>query len=605
MLTRERPWDEPRQFPRDLGRKRNTWHGWPASYGTVDTLQAVEQSEEGGGKDVGGEYESWLFGKNKACSLSERLRNLRRHYGSNLLLLIFNVQHIMKGFAVNFTVVAEQFVYRSYFVPATDMQTYNAVTNLPWSMKPIIGLISDILPIFGYNKTPYALITSLAGTAAFLSIGLVPHHVMAERALVGCLFLCSLQISTADVLTQGKVTAKVNDAPTPSLRTGLLIFTWSGGDVCALIAVISSGFVIHYCGAKITYLIAGVPGATFILLAARGCYEERRVTSEQLQEIRHRFWQQLEACLLSILMLVGAGTIICSLTISKSINIHGIVSLCVAVAILLFFSLLLTPVVAKMNAFNFIFSILSLSIDAASFYFFTDTAEQYPDGPHLSVFFFTTVRGAVQFAFSFVGIYTYQSFSEGWTYRRWLIMSTFFYSIVNILNIMMYKRINRQLGVSDEAWVLGATALVSVAEKWRWMPRMVSICYMTPRGMEATFSALLMGCHNIGWALSATVGAVLLSCLGVSPKGLPHESAQFDNLWIASAWSSVVPPVAVVLLCWLAPDERQDVSLVSEARDAATAGSLWRRLRGERQRPALPQGGVASRRRNTVQGPHS
>lgn len=304
--------------------------------------------------------------------------------------------------------------------------------------------------------------------------------------------------------------------------------------------------------------------------------------------------------MLSVLMFASAAVLVCSLTASKSFLVHGIVSLSIALVILVAFSSVLTPAIAKMNAFNFIYAVMSLSTDAASFYFFTDTAEQYPEGPHLSTFFFTTVRGAVQFAFSFVGIYTYQSLSAGWTYRRWMLMATFLFAAVNILNILMYKRMNVQLGVSDEAWVLGTTALVSIVEKWKWMPRMVSICYMAPRGMESTFSALLMGCHNIGWAISANVGALLLSCLGVAPKGAPRESAEFANLWVASAWLSVVPPVLMLFVCWLAPDERQDVSLVGDTRDAATAGSLWQRFRGNTQAPPLPGAFAGPRQRRST-----
>jgi len=592
MIGKERPWDEPRRFYHERGRKRNTWHGWPASYGNLGPAAVAGEPEAGEEEPLGC----------RSCSTLNRMDKLKRHYGSNILLLIFNVQHVMKGFVVNFTVVAEQFLYRSYQVPATDMQTYNAVTSLPWSLKPIVGLVSDMLPVLGYNKAPYALLTSVAGTAAFLDIGLLSRAALPVWALVVCLFLCSLQVSTADVLTQGKVTARVNDAPTASLRTSLLSLVWSGGDVCALVAVISSGFVIHYGGPRLAYLVAAVPGATFVFLTVRGCYEERRMGPEQQQEVRRRFWQQLEACLLSVMMLGAAAAIICSLTASNSVVVHGIVSLCVAVVVLLSFSALLTPVIAKMNAFNFVYAIMSLSIDAASFYFFTDTPEQYPQGPHLSVFFYTTVRGAVQFAFSFVGIYTYECLSGGWTYRQWLIMATFLYSMVNILNIMIYKRINVQLGVSDEIWVLGTTALLSILDKWKWMPRMVSICYLTPRGMEATFSALLMGCHNIGWAISANVGAVLLHSLGVSPRGALGEAAQFANLWVAAAWGSVVPPVVVLLICWLAPNERQDVSLVSDVPDAATAGSLWRWLWGPKPRAALPLAFSVPRRRTTIQG---
>ena len=34
---------------------------------------------------------------------------------------------------------------------------------LPWSMKPVIGLISDIFPVIGYNKAPYILLTTTLG----------------------------------------------------------------------------------------------------------------------------------------------------------------------------------------------------------------------------------------------------------------------------------------------------------------------------------------------------------------------------------------------------------------------------------------------------------
>merc|ERR1719387_1653396 len=139
-------------------------------------------------------------------------------------------------------------MYKSYHVPATKMQVYSAITLLPWAVKPIIGLIVEIFPVRGYSRAPAAILTSLAGTLAFAVIGFMPQHALTVTPLVICLFLQSLQVSTADTITQGIVTAKVQEMPVARLRTDLLAFVWSGGDVGALIAVFTSGMVISWLG---------------------------------------------------------------------------------------------------------------------------------------------------------------------------------------------------------------------------------------------------------------------------------------------------------------------------------------------------------------------
>ena len=56
---------------------------------------------------------------------------------------------------------------------------------------------------------------------------------------------------------------------------------------------------------------------------------------------------------------------------------------------------MLRPIVAKVNAFFLIQSTLGITISGSTFYFYTDTKEQYADGPHLSPVFFVTVLGVV------------------------------------------------------------------------------------------------------------------------------------------------------------------------------------------------------------------
>ena len=35
---------------------------------------------------------------------------------------------------------------------AIELQKYGIVSSFPWTVKPLIGMISDGIPIFGYNR---------------------------------------------------------------------------------------------------------------------------------------------------------------------------------------------------------------------------------------------------------------------------------------------------------------------------------------------------------------------------------------------------------------------------------------------------------------------
>ena len=69
---------------------------------------------------------------------------------------------------------------------------------------------------------------------------------------------------------------------------------------------------------------------------------------------------------------------------------------------------LLTPrVVAKLVTFLVAQNLFHISIESASFFFFTDNEEMYPEGPHFSTEFYTTAIGMVSTVFSLLGITSY------------------------------------------------------------------------------------------------------------------------------------------------------------------------------------------------------
>merc|ERR1719478_344357 len=101
-------------------------------------------------------------------------------------------------------------------------------------------------------------------------------------------------------------------------------------------------------------------------------------------------------------------------------------------AMLVSFSLVLSPIIAKFNAFSLIQTALAPSVGGAAYFFYTDTAEQYPEGPHFTPFFYNSVLGTVGGLLSLFGIYTYQRYFSNWSYRWLLVMTNVVVSVLSV-----------------------------------------------------------------------------------------------------------------------------------------------------------------------------
>jgi len=502
------------------------------------------------------------------------LQELQDHFGYKLLALLFIVQHNLKGLSSAYFGRAQPYLLKAYHVPGPQMQIVSGIVRLPWALKPIIGLVSDVLPIGGYNKAPYMLFVSVLGAASCVMIGILPKQALSITAIMVFGFCFNLQVSTCDLLSEAKYAEKMQRSP--SKGSSLLTYVWFGMNVAGFVATITSGTLIHQLGPKVLFLVAAVPAAFTIYPVLMGYLEETKLSDEQLRENRARYLQQKEACGLCVLMLISSiAVMVCGL-ISRDPVVNCIVAVCVGMSMLVCFSLVLSPVIAKFNAFSLIQTALSLSTGGASFYFYTDTPEQYPEGPHFSDFFYNSVLGTVGTVFSLIGIFSYQRYMSNWKYRNLFIITNVTLSIFSAFDIMMYARLNKKIGVPDHVLVFGLNCIETVIAQWQWMPQVVILSYLCPKGMEATMYALLAGCHNMGGLIANSCGALMLSWLNVKPRGEAGESAQFENLWVASTVSTVLPLLAILILYWLIPDARQNEKII-DASDDATSGSLWRR----------------------------
>eukprot|EP00927_Polykrikos_kofoidii_P007008 TRINITY_DN12861_c0_g1_i1.p1 TRINITY_DN12861_c0_g1~~TRINITY_DN12861_c0_g1_i1.p1 ORF type:complete len:558 (+),score=83.85 TRINITY_DN12861_c0_g1_i1:186-1859(+) len=501
-------------------------------------------------------------------------------FGWKILVLLFVVQHLFKGFTRSLTSAADPYIFKVYHVPAPTMQVLSGVTDLPWAMKPAVGLISDVLPVCGYNKAPYCLLTSLLGVMGLAIVGAVPYKSLPITALVMCMFLHALQLSTTDLLTEAKYAEKIQ--ANPRHGPSMLSYVWLGLTIGSLVAALLAGTFIQKLGPKAVYMAATVPAAFVMLPVILGFFEEKCLTAEEVASIRQRFQKQKEACFLCGLMLCGTILLtICGVTYQQP-RINAILAIVVGVTMIVTFSIVLSPVIAKFNTYSMIQSSFGLSIRSASFYFYTDTPSEFPDGPHFSPFFYNTVMGVSGAVFSLLGIYSYNRWFSSSKNHYLLIMANGGYSALCMLDVVFFRRQHRSLGIPDHVFLLGSSAMQDVVGQWMWMPQVVIFSQLCPPGMEAMMYSLLAGCTNLGSSIASNCGAWLLEELNCKPNGSKNETAEFDNLWLASTIATVLPLCTIVLIFSLVPNTRQDERILEDdtAIDAMT-GSLWRRWTGD------------------------
>lgn len=332
------------------------------------------------------------------------------------------------------------------------------IAALPWVIKPLFGFLSDGLPLFGYRRRPYLILSGLLGTAAWLALATVVNS--ATTATIAIL-ITSLSVAISDVIVDSVV---VERAKKESLgRIGSLqSLTWGCSAVGGLITAYFSGWLLEHLSRQAVFGIT----ATFPLLYLAVTW---LIIEEPVRESQEVFTinQQIKQ--------------LWSAFSQKSI---------------------LLP-----TAFIFLWQ-ATPTADSAMFFFSTNELGFPPE-------FLGRVRLVTSFA-ALIGIWLYQRFLKNLPFRVILGWSTVISSLLGLTTLLLVTHANRSLGIDDRWFSLGDSLILTAMGQIAFMPVLVLSARLCPAGVEATFFALLMSIWNLSGLLSHELGALITHWLGVS-----------------------------------------------------------------------------------------
>ncbi len=370
------------------------------------------------------------------------------------ILLVYFVQG-----AVGLARLATSFYLKdSLGLSPAQVAALTGIAIIPWTLKPLYGLLSDTLPIAGYRRRPYLLLSGFLGCGAWLGMALwAPTAGLATMWVV----LGSLAVAVGDVIVDSLVVERVRESDWAGTGT-LQSLTWGATALGSLLtAYLGGALLAHYPPQVVFGATAFLP---LLIAFSASVIIDHPVLLPQgwdpLQEQVGEVWRAVRQP--SILL-----------------------------PVLFVFVWQATP-----------------SSDVAFFYFVTNDLGFGPE-------FLGQVRLVTSMA-SLIGVGIFQVYLRRIPLRPLFGWMTVISAGLGLTSLILVYHWNRGWGIDDHWFSLGDSLVLTVAGQIAFMPVLVLAARLCPPGIEATLFALLMSAFNLAGFLSQELGSLLMHGLGVT-----------------------------------------------------------------------------------------
>lgn len=370
------------------------------------------------------------------------------------ILLVYLVQGIvgLSRLAVSF------FLKDELGLTPAEVSALLGIVALPWMIKPLFGFISDGLPIFGYRRRPYLILSGLLGVASWLTLATIVHTAWAATLAIA---LGSLSVAVSDVIVDSLVVERAR-GESVSRAGALQSLCWGASSVGGLMTAYFSGSLLQQFDTRTVFAItAAFP---LIVSAVAWLIAESPVTEKSdWTVIRHQLGQLKQAIS------------------QKSIWMPTV----------FLFLWQATP-----------------AAESAFFFFSTNELGFEPE-------FLGRVRLVTSFA-ALAGIWVFQRFLKAVPFRVIFGWSMLLSAGLGMSMLLLVTHANRVLGIDDRWFSLGDSLVLTVLGQIAFMPVLVLAARLCPPGVEATLFALLMSVVNLAGLVSYEGGALLTHWLNIT-----------------------------------------------------------------------------------------
>jgi folate/biopterin transporter len=400
------------------------------------------------------------------------------------ILLVYAVQGILgiSRLAVSF------FLKDELALSPAEVAALMGIAGLPWIVKPAFGFISDGLPIFGYRRRPYLILSGFVGVAAWLCLATIVHTTAAATLAI---VITSFSVAVSDVIVDSLVVERARNESL-SDSGSIQSLCWGAVAIGGLLTAYFSGLLLEHFSTRTVFAITAV--FPLLVSAAALLITEEPVTSAAEER--------------------------------KNMAKDQIMQLWQAIG---------QKVIWMPTLFLFLWQ-CTPTAESAFFYFSTNELGFTPE-------FLGRVRLVTSLA-SLIGVWLFQQFLKNIPFRQIFLWTTIISSLLGLTALLLVTHTNRSLGIDDHWFALGDSLILTVMGQLTFMPVLILAARLCPPGIEATLFAMLMSVLNLSGLVSKEGGAILTHFLGVT-------DTNFDQLWLLvliTNLGSMLPLVFIKLL---------------------------------------------------------
>ena len=399
------------------------------------------------------------------------------------ILTIYFVQGILalSRLAVSF------FLKDELLLSPVQMSAIVGISTIPWMTKPLYGFISDSLPLFGYHRKPYIVLSGILGCTAWVCLGTVVHTSTTATIMI---VLSSLSVAISDVIVDSIVVERARSESEAKIGS-LQSLCWGSSAMGGLCTAYLSGLLLEYFTNRTVFLITAL--FPLIISCVAWLISEKPINKDDKKSNNTKY--QL-------------GQIRQAIT-QKAIWLP--------------------------TAFIFVWH-ATPNAESAFFYFTTNELQFQPE-------FLGRVRLVTSLA-SLIGVWAFQRYLKTIPFRIMFSWGIFLSTALGMTTLLLVTHTNRLLGIDDHWFSLGDSLIITVIGQVLFMPILVLSTKLCPPGIEATFFALIMSVFNLGGTVSYALGSIMMKWLGITEH-------QFDSLWLLIIITNCSSLIPIFFINWL------------------------------------------------------
>jgi MFS family permease len=154
------------------------------------------------------------------------------------LMLFFGLAYFAHGIACGLAKQPFTNYFKSLGMTADVVAAWLSLAAIPWMIKPLYGLLIDLVPLWGYRRKSYLVLMAACAAAGYATLA----HDISVQSIVWALFISTLGIAAIDVVVD---TLMVEEGLALGVVRRFQGQQWTWLNIAAITAGVLGGWLSH------------------------------------------------------------------------------------------------------------------------------------------------------------------------------------------------------------------------------------------------------------------------------------------------------------------------------------------------------------------------